>query len=87
MLEGCRSVRTKRAFLVLARHAGHAWYGRLDPHRLDLGKGKRQLRQGASWTRNLRLRPRRRSCMPIDARYHEQVRLLVSLLPFFNEEP
>lgn len=25
--------------------------------------------------------------MPIDARYHEQVRLLVSLLPFFNDEP
>ncbi|KHJ52408.1 hypothetical protein PZ78_02890 [Vreelandella venusta] len=25
--------------------------------------------------------------MPIDARYHEQVRLLVSLLPFLNDEP
>lgn len=25
--------------------------------------------------------------MPIDACYHEQVRLLVSLLPFLNDEP
>ncbi|SPJ33592.1 nucleotidyl transferase AbiEii/AbiGii toxin family protein [Kushneria phyllosphaerae] len=25
--------------------------------------------------------------MPVDARYHEQVRLLVSLLPFLNDEP
>ncbi|WP_245391806.1 hypothetical protein [Salinicola aestuarinus] len=25
--------------------------------------------------------------MPIDARYHEQVSLLVSLLPFLNAEP
>lgn len=25
--------------------------------------------------------------MPIEARYHEQVRLLVSLLPFLNDEP
>jgi len=46
LLEGCRSVRTKRAFLVLARHAGHAWYRRLDLNRLDLGRGKRQLCQG-----------------------------------------
>nr|WP_277985073.1 nucleotidyl transferase AbiEii/AbiGii toxin family protein [Salinicola tamaricis] len=25
--------------------------------------------------------------MPIEAHYHEQVRLLVSLLPFLNDEP
>ncbi|WP_244613304.1 nucleotidyl transferase AbiEii/AbiGii toxin family protein [Modicisalibacter radicis] len=25
--------------------------------------------------------------MPIEARYHEQVRLLVSLLPFLSDEP
>lgn len=46
LLAGCRSVKTKRAFLVLARHAGHAWYHRLDTHSLDLGKGKRQLCKG-----------------------------------------
>lgn len=46
LLEGCRSVRTKRAFLVLARYAGHAWYSRLEPCHLELGTGKRQLYQG-----------------------------------------
>lgn len=46
LLEGCRSVRTKRAFLVLARHAGHAWYRRLDTSRIGLGKGKRQITPG-----------------------------------------
>ncbi len=51
LLEGCRSVRTKRAFLVLARHAGHAWYARLEPRQLDLGKGKRQLCQGGKLDR------------------------------------
>ncbi|QJQ97780.1 type IV toxin-antitoxin system AbiEi family antitoxin domain-containing protein [Halomonas sp. PGE1] len=46
LLAECRSVKTKRAFLVLARHAGHAWYHRLETHSLDLGKGKRQLCRG-----------------------------------------
>lgn len=46
MLEACRSVRVKRAFLLLARHSGHTWYSRLDLTRLDLGKGKRQLTPG-----------------------------------------
>ncbi|QTF93163.1 type IV toxin-antitoxin system AbiEi family antitoxin domain-containing protein [Halomonas sp. BM-2019] len=46
LLAGCRSVKTKRAFLVLARHAGHAWYHRLETLSLDLGKGKRQLCKG-----------------------------------------
>src|SRR5690554_4025863 len=39
------------------------------------------------WTRNIRSRSRRRSRMSIEARYHEQVRLLVALLPFLNDEP
>lgn len=46
LLEACRSVRVKRVFLLLARHAGHAWYARLDLTRLDLGSGKRQLISG-----------------------------------------
>ncbi|MFI0472017.1 type IV toxin-antitoxin system AbiEi family antitoxin domain-containing protein [Halomonas sp. HMF6819] len=37
--------------MVLARHAGHAWYARLEPSRLDLGKGKRQLCQGGKLDR------------------------------------
>ncbi|MCK8515001.1 type IV toxin-antitoxin system AbiEi family antitoxin [Methylonatrum kenyense] len=54
-LEACRSVRTKRAFLVLARHAGHNWYGRLDPTRLDLGQGKRQLYPGGRLDREFQV--------------------------------
>ncbi|HLD68080.1 MAG TPA: type IV toxin-antitoxin system AbiEi family antitoxin domain-containing protein [Pseudomonas sp.] len=46
MLETCRSVRVKRVFLLLARHAGHVWYQRLDLTRIDLGKGKRQIVSG-----------------------------------------
>jgi hypothetical protein len=46
MLEACNSVRVKRVFLLLARHAGHAWYSRLDLTRIDLGTGKRQLIPG-----------------------------------------
>ena len=55
LLEGCRSVKTKLAFLVLARHAGHAWYARLEPRRLDFGRGKRQLCHGGKldWEYNV----------------------------------
>lgn len=51
LLEACRSVRIKRVFLLLARHAGHAWYARLDPQRLNLGSGKRQLCSGGKLDR------------------------------------
>lgn len=43
LLQRCRSVRVKRVFMVLARHAQHAWYARLDTGLIELGKGKRQL--------------------------------------------
>lgn len=46
LLEACNSVRVKRVFLLLARNAGHAWYGRIDFSRIDLGSGKRQLIRG-----------------------------------------
>lgn len=46
LLEQCRSVKVKRVFLFLARYYGHAWYRRLDPGSMDLGKGKRQLVPG-----------------------------------------
>ncbi|PWB41007.1 MAG: hypothetical protein C3F19_08410 [Rhodocyclales bacterium] len=46
LLEACTSIKVKRVFLYLARKAGHAWYGRLDKSRLDLGKGKRVLVRG-----------------------------------------
>ncbi|MGM0516756.1 MAG: type IV toxin-antitoxin system AbiEi family antitoxin domain-containing protein [Pseudomonadota bacterium] len=69
LLEGCRSVRTKRAFMVLDRHAGHAWYRRLDRTRLDLGKGKRQLWPGGKLDKEYLVTPSRRgSLMTIDTR-------------------
>nr|WP_228632968.1 type IV toxin-antitoxin system AbiEi family antitoxin domain-containing protein [Halomonas sp.] len=34
-LDGRRSVRAMRVFLVLARNAGHAWYQRLKPHQRE----------------------------------------------------
>lgn len=46
LLEACNSIRVKRVFLLLARNAGHAWYGRLDLSRIDPGKGKRQIIRG-----------------------------------------
>lgn len=46
LLENCRSVKVKRLFLWNAEIAGHAWFSRLDPLRVDLGKGKRQVYKG-----------------------------------------
>lgn len=46
LLEACNSIRVKRVFLLLARNAGHAWYGRIDLSRIDPGKGKRQIIRG-----------------------------------------
>ncbi|TFY93868.1 hypothetical protein DYL61_11350 [Pseudomonas nabeulensis] len=46
LLEACNSIRVKRVFLLMARNAGHAWYGRIDLSRIDLGNGKRQIIRG-----------------------------------------
>ena len=46
LLVNCRSVKVKRLFLWSAQTVGHAWFGRLDSSRFDLGKGKRQLYKG-----------------------------------------
>jgi len=46
LLEACRSVKVKRLFLWAAESAGHPWFGRLAPERLELGKGKRSLYRG-----------------------------------------
>ncbi len=47
LLESCNSVKVKRLFLSLAESSGHAWLGKLDLARIDLGKGKRVLVKGA----------------------------------------
>lgn len=46
LLQACRSIRTKRAFLLLARYFTHGWYARLDIPAIELGRGKRQLVKG-----------------------------------------
>jgi hypothetical protein len=46
LLESCRSTKVKRLFLWSAETVGHAWFGRLDLSRIDLGKGKRQIYTG-----------------------------------------
>jgi len=49
LLEACRSVKVKRLLLWLAERHHHAWFARLDPSRIDLGSGKRQLVAGGRY--------------------------------------
>lgn len=42
-LTDCQSVKAKRLFLALAEIVAHPWFERLDPGKLDLGRGKRVL--------------------------------------------
>ena len=46
LLENGRSIKVKRLFLWNAEVADHAWFRRLNPSRVDLGKGKRQVYKG-----------------------------------------
>jgi hypothetical protein len=46
LLVSCRSAKVKRLFLWSAETVGHTWFGRLDPSKVDLGKGKRELYKG-----------------------------------------
>jgi len=46
LLEGCRSVKVKRLFFFFADRHQHAWRGKLDLSRIDLGSGKRSLVKG-----------------------------------------
>jgi hypothetical protein len=49
VLESCRSVKVKRLFLWFAERHKHSWFSRLDVHRIDLGRGKRQLVTGGHY--------------------------------------
>ncbi len=55
LLEGCRSVKVKRLLLWAAESAGHEWFSRLAPDRLDLGKGKRSLYRGGQFDSKYRI--------------------------------
>ncbi|MEI8141186.1 MAG: type IV toxin-antitoxin system AbiEi family antitoxin [bacterium] len=55
LLEGCSSVKVKRIFLWAAESAGHEWFSRLTPERLDLGKGNRSLYRGGQFNSKYRI--------------------------------
>jgi hypothetical protein len=46
LLEKCSSIKVKRLFLYLASRAGHDWFKRLDPSKLELGSGDRTITKG-----------------------------------------
>jgi len=46
LLQECRQVKTKRLLLWIAREQGHPWYRHIDPAKIDLGSGKRQIVKG-----------------------------------------
>lgn len=46
LVEACTSIKVNRFFLWSAEQAGHAWNDNLEPQRVDLGAGKRQLYKG-----------------------------------------
>jgi len=43
LLENTDNFKIKRLFLYMAEKAGHAWFGKLDRSKIQLGVGKRQL--------------------------------------------
>ena len=49
LLQKCSSVKVKRLFFLLAEHAGHSWYGGLDPSKIDLGSGCRVIEAGGKF--------------------------------------
>ncbi len=46
LLEDCNKIAVKRIFLYLAEKTEHNWFNKLDPLKLDLGNGKRQIIKG-----------------------------------------
>lgn len=46
LLEGCRSFKVKRLFMLLAEKGNHPWLKRLQLNKVDFGKGKRGLVKG-----------------------------------------
>ncbi|HLB58717.1 MAG TPA: type IV toxin-antitoxin system AbiEi family antitoxin domain-containing protein [Bdellovibrionota bacterium] len=43
LLEQCTSIKAKRLFLYFAEECGHSWFSKLNPSKIDLGKGKRAI--------------------------------------------
>jgi hypothetical protein len=64
LLEGCTSAKVKRFFLWSAEGVGHGWVDRLDPARVDLGAGKRQLYKGGRFDQKYRITVPRHEDLP-----------------------
>lgn len=64
LLERCRSTKVKRLFLWTAETAGHAWFGRMDSSRIDLGKGKRQIYKGGRLNQKYQITVPNREVLP-----------------------
>jgi hypothetical protein len=46
LVEHCASVKVKRVFMFLAQNCKHAWAGKVDLSKVDVGRGKRALING-----------------------------------------
>ncbi|TYP93996.1 transcriptional regulator with AbiEi antitoxin N-terminal domain [Fodinibius salinus] len=55
LLEACNSVRSKRLFMYLAEHHDHSWFKRLDPSKIDFGKGKREIIKGGKLNKKYKI--------------------------------
>ncbi len=64
LLEGCRSVKVKRYFLWSAETCGHHWFQKLNPDRIELGQGKRQLFKGGAYNAKYRITVPRKEGLP-----------------------
>jgi len=64
LLESCTSAKVKRLFLWSAEAVGHGWFDRLDPARVDLGTGKRQLYKGGRFDQKYRITVPKREDLP-----------------------
>ncbi len=51
LLEACNSVRVKRLFMYMAEYHGHSWFHRLDPSKINFGKGKREIVKGGTFNK------------------------------------
>jgi hypothetical protein len=46
LLEASRSIKVNRLFLLLAEECNHQWVKKIDPSKIKLGTGKRNLTKG-----------------------------------------
>ena len=58
------SGKAKRLFLWMAESAGHDWFSRLAPERIDLGKGKRSIYRGGRFDAKYRITVPRQEEVP-----------------------